>query len=54
MPKYFALAALVLLAGCSTAPRVGDSFHSELISAYQVDSGDRLRIIVFGQDDELL
>jgi polysaccharide export outer membrane protein len=45
------LMGVALLAGCATAPAPPDSYHPELVSAYQLDSGDRLRIIVFGQPD---
>ena len=41
----------LLLGACSFDPTVRDAFHSELVSPYRLDSGDRLRIIVFGQDD---
>ena len=40
-----------LLAGCATAPTPPDGYHPELVSPYQLDSGDRLRVIVFGQTD---
>lgn len=45
------LLGCVLLAGCSQGARVDDAFHAELVSPYILDSGDRLRVIVFGQDD---
>lgn len=41
----------LLLGACSFDPSVREAFHSELVSPYRLDSGDRLRIIVFGQDD---
>jgi polysaccharide export outer membrane protein len=42
---------LASLAGCATQPNVPDAVHSELVAPYQLDSGDQLRVIVFGQDD---
>ncbi|CAN5174876.1 polysaccharide biosynthesis/export family protein [soil metagenome] len=45
------LIGLGLLGGCATAPSPPDSYHPELVSPYQLDSGDRLRVIVFGQPD---
>ncbi len=41
----------LVLAACAFDPTVRDAFHAELVSPYRLDSGDRLRIIVFGQDD---
>ena len=39
-----------LLAGCTTTPRGVDSrFAEALTAAYTLDSGDQLRVIVFGQ-----
>lgn len=40
-----------LLAGCTGYSRPQPAFHQALIDAYRLDSGDRLRIIVFGQAD---
>lgn len=45
------LGALLLLAGCATSPVVPDAVHTELVAPYQMDSGDQLRVVVFGQDD---
>jgi len=42
---------LAILAGCATQPNVPDAVHSELVAPYQLDSGDQLRVIVFGQDE---
>jgi polysaccharide export outer membrane protein len=42
---------LAMLAACATQPNVPDAVHSELVAPYQLDSGDQLRVIVFGQDD---
>jgi polysaccharide biosynthesis/export protein len=44
-------AGLMLLNGCANDPFVANAVHSELVSPYQLDSGDQLRVIVFGQDD---
>ena len=42
---------LTALAGCSTPPSAdADRFAAELHAPYQLASGDRLRVIVFGQD----
>ncbi|HVY20040.1 MAG TPA: polysaccharide biosynthesis/export family protein [Bauldia sp.] len=45
------LLGLVLLGGCAGSPFVPDATHSELVAPYQLDAGDQLRVIVFGQDD---
>jgi len=45
------LIGLMLLTGCANDPHVLDAVHAELVSPYQLDSGDQLRVIVFGQDD---
>jgi len=45
------LIGLMLISGCATDPQVTDAVHTELISPYRLDSGDRLRVIVFGQTD---
>jgi polysaccharide export outer membrane protein len=46
------LAILVLaLAACANGPDVGPAIHAELVSPYRLDSGDQLRIIVYGQAD---
>jgi len=47
----FLLIGLLLLAGCATSPSVPDAIHAELVAPYQLDAGDQLRVIVFGQDD---
>jgi polysaccharide biosynthesis/export protein len=59
----FLLLAQVLIgvsaaAGCAADPqvRVADPstesvVHTDLVTAYRIDSGDRLRVIVFGQPD---
>jgi polysaccharide biosynthesis/export protein len=45
------LIGLLLLGGCANTPYVPDATHSELVAPYQLDSGDQLRVVVFGQDD---
>lgn len=45
------LLGLVLLTGCAGTPYVPDATHAELVAPYQLDAGDQLRVIVFGQDD---
>ncbi len=47
----FAAIGLMLLTGCATDPQVTNAVHSELVSPYRLDSGDRLRVIVFGQNE---
>lgn len=49
-----AILILVLCAGlaaCSGYRRPPSAFHETLTMPYQLDSSDKLRIIVFGQDD---
>ena len=48
---FLLLLGLTLLAGCANAPAVKDGYHPELVSAYHLDAGDRVRVIVFGQTD---
>jgi polysaccharide export outer membrane protein len=45
------LIALMLLTGCATAPVVPNTVQPQLVAPYQLDSGDQLRVIVFGQAD---
>ena len=45
------LIGLTLLAGCASTPTVKNGYHPELVSAYHLDAGDRVRVIVFGQTD---
>ena len=40
-----------VLVGCSSYRPAGDAFHKSLIGPYQLDSGDRVRLIVFNQTD---
>jgi polysaccharide export outer membrane protein len=44
-------AGTLLVGGCSSTPLIVDAVHTELVSPYRLDSGDRLRLIVFGQSD---
>ena len=46
-------AAVLLLAGCATPPPPAADFNPLLVEHYRLDSGDDLRIIVFGQDDPM-
>jgi polysaccharide export outer membrane protein len=46
-----ALAGLALLTGCSTYTPAAQAVHSELVAPYRLDSGDQVRVIVFGQTD---
>ncbi len=48
---FLLLIGLTSLAGCANAPAVKDGYHPELVSAYHLDAGDRVRVIVFGQTD---
>ncbi len=50
-PLAFFVLGVVFLAGCASTPNVTPAVHAELVSPYQLDSGDRLRVIVFGQPD---
>ncbi|ALV29374.1 polysaccharide biosynthesis/export family protein [Pannonibacter sp. Q-1] len=50
--RLFAAFAIALtLAGCSGYKRPPSAFHEILTQPYRLDSSDRLRIIVFGQND---
>ena len=50
--RFLVLMLVVLgLAGCSSYRPAGDAFHKSLIGPYQLDSGDRVRLIVFNQDE---
>jgi polysaccharide export outer membrane protein len=40
-----------VLSGCAGYQPAGNAVHRDLIAPYRVDSGDRLRVIVFGQAD---
>ena len=45
------LAGIVGLGGCANDPYITNAVHTELVAPYHLDSGDRLRVIVFGQAD---
>lgn len=48
----FALAVgLAVLSGCSSAHYGADALRTAINAPYQLASGDRLRVIVFGQDN---
>ena len=51
MDCFLLLIGLTLLAGCANTPTVKNGYHPELVSAYHLDAGDRVRVIVFGQTD---
>jgi polysaccharide export outer membrane protein len=46
-----AMAGLALLAACADYQPAKHAFHSSLVTPYRLDSGDELRVIVFGQAD---
>jgi polysaccharide biosynthesis/export protein len=46
-----AIATLALTAGCAVLPRPHDVVQPALVAPYRLDSGDELRVIVFGQED---
>ncbi|MFZ1814540.1 MAG: polysaccharide biosynthesis/export family protein [Rhizobiaceae bacterium] len=43
--------AAVMLTACTTYRPVDESFHEVLTQPYTLDSGDRIRVTVFGQTD---
>lgn len=45
------MAGLVLLSGCATYDPAALATHDELVAPYRLDSGDEIRVIVFGQND---
>ena len=45
------IAGLLSLAACSNYMPAKHAFHSSLVTPYRLDTGDELRIIVFGQTD---
>jgi polysaccharide biosynthesis/export protein len=45
------MAGLFLLAGCANYDPDVVAQHRELVAPYRLDSGDELRVIVFGQSD---
>jgi polysaccharide export outer membrane protein len=46
-----AIAGLALLSACTDYLPANHAFHSALVAPYRLDTGDELRIIVFGQTD---
>jgi polysaccharide biosynthesis/export protein len=46
-----AIAGLVVLSGCAGYQPAKLAFHDELVTPYRLDSGDALRVVVFGQAD---
>jgi polysaccharide export outer membrane protein len=45
------IAGLLVLSACADYMPAKHAFHSSLVAPYRLDSGDELRIIVFGQSD---
>jgi len=45
------IAGLALLAGCAGYRPPANAHHASLVAPYRLDSGDQLRVIVFGQAD---
>lgn len=41
----------MLLTGCASGPTVTNAIHTQLVEPYRLDSGDQVRVIVFGQAD---
>jgi polysaccharide biosynthesis/export protein len=48
---FLVLAMCAFMAACSGYKRPPTAFHETLTQPYRLDSSDKLRIIVFGQDD---
>ncbi|MCB1477140.1 MAG: polysaccharide export protein [Rhodobiaceae bacterium] len=48
---FLAFACVLLVAGCAGHLRSSAPFNASLDEPYRLDSGDRVRIIVFGQND---
>lgn len=48
---FLAIVCVVLVAGCAGHLRASAPFNASLDEPYRLDSGDRVRIIVFGQTD---
>ena len=48
---FVLLAVIVGLSGCSSYRPAGDAFHKSLVGPYLLDSGDRVRLIVFNQNE---
>lgn len=41
----------LMIGGCATDPVVTNTIQPQLVAPYQLDAGDQLRVIVFGQPD---
>ena len=48
--KVAALALAALASGCATARAPSGQFEAQYNAPYTLGAGDRLRVIVFGQD----
>ena len=46
----FSLTALTQLSACASYAPVPDAFHQSLKTPYRLDSGDKLKVIVFGEE----
>lgn len=46
-----AILGFALLGGCARYEPAADVSHSDLVAPYRLDSGDELRVVVFGQND---
>ena len=52
IPRFISMiAGLLVLSACADYMPAKHAFHSSLVAPYRLDSGDELRIIVFGQSD---
>ncbi|WP_316859603.1 polysaccharide biosynthesis/export family protein [uncultured Cohaesibacter sp.] len=52
MVRFLLMLVVALsLGGCSSYRPAGDAFHKSLIGPYVLDSGDRIRLIVYNQSD---
>ncbi|MCV6575573.1 MAG: polysaccharide export protein [Cohaesibacter sp.] len=50
--RFFLFMALAIgLGACSSYKPAGDALHKSLIGPYQLDSGDRVRLIVYDQEN---
>jgi polysaccharide biosynthesis/export protein len=48
---FFTFLIILGLAGCSSYRPAGSAFHKTLVAPYQLDSGDRIRLIVYEQKE---
>jgi polysaccharide export outer membrane protein len=51
LKTILSVACLGLLSACASYQSAGNAVHHELVAPYRLDSGDRLRVIVYGQSD---